>query len=208
MTRVTGYDVFRFYKTLKLHFNQKSYCAVKYGYNTKMVSRVAYERIGKQSYMYDKLAKQFNTRIGVHRYIACQLFWDSSAFIGNINDLKFGDNMDRWVPFKQFLRTPDYFIRDSLVSLQDYYTIQDIIYGTSKTLPVIVTKGMNHKNHFAYIASALIHHTEWDSKVDEINSNIIWDMTRDRLKNLSPFVTGSKDPTKYNATKEILESFL
>lgn len=205
MTNPTGYDAFRYYKSTWLHFNRPSFSIEKYGFNSKSVSEGVYRGEENVRALYERLAKDFTTRADLSRYIACQLYWNPSYHISNIHIKDAEPMASRWILMKKFLSATDYYVKGDIKEvLENSKNVNDALYGSFTELPNFFDMIMNEKKTACYTAALMISCLGWDTEVDKnAGSNIVWEMTRDRLKGLVPFVL-PRNSTKYQSVKKTM----
>lgn len=202
-----GYDAFRYYKSIKLHYDTDGFDVRKYGYNSKVTGKKFYEKARGAPYHYDKLASKFKTKRGLCHYIGIVMYHNPSIFILDLGDIHRHEMV--WAGYKKFMASPEQHVKNDLDcafgGLQDP---KDVLgcpdkHNVPKFVDMISTGGT-----YAYTAIMLNKVFGWYGKIDNVigDDHVIWQRMRERLLNLEAFVY-FKDPAKYNSVgKKVKDS--
>ena len=70
------YDAFRFYQSMKLHFESDSYDAIKYNYKTSVKPQSFWKR--KDKYFFAKVGRKFDSAKELINYYAAHFIQDKT----------------------------------------------------------------------------------------------------------------------------------
>jgi hypothetical protein len=105
------FDAFRFYQSIKLHFESDTYDAIKYNYKTSAKPNTFWKR--KDKYFFAKVGKRFNTVPDLVSYYVSHF----------INDTKWiGEMIHDDTPYNQWLKTNQSI---SYIFEQDLYKLKE-----------------------------------------------------------------------------------
>lgn len=195
-----GYDAFRYYRTISIHYKQTRFDVRKYGYDTKIVSRARFENENAK-YHYGKLASYFRSRRGLCHFIGVCLYHDPSLYITELSDPdKFDHN---WKSYKKFMSAPEHHCKNDIQNaFGGLHTKSDVLKGSNSNLPRFVDLVSENKDTCCYTAIVMNKTFRWFDVVDKSvgETHIIWENVRDRLLKLEAFVF-FKETAKYDSIR-------
>lgn len=114
---INGFDAYRVFNSMKLHFNQKAYDVSKYGYNPKQLSVQKYETVNGK-YQYEKLARKFNTLDDLKVFLVPNIYrnpnmWVTDCFTGNADDIH--------MKYSAFKKSQQYYVLEQFKYLKNKY---------------------------------------------------------------------------------------
>jgi hypothetical protein len=125
------FDAFRFYQSIKLHFESDTYDAIKYNYKTSAKPNTFWKR--KDKYFFAKVGKRFNTVPDLVSYYVSHF----------INDTKWiGEMIHDDTPYNQWLKTNQsisYIFEQDLYKLKEEFDQFDDLFNIN-VHPNIVNK--------------------------------------------------------------------
>jgi hypothetical protein len=125
------FDAFRFYQSIKLHFESDTYDAIKYNYKTSAKPNTFWKR--KDKYFFAKVGKRFNTVPDLVSYYVSHF----------INDTKWiGEMIHDDAPYNQWLKTNQsisYIFEQDLYKLKEEFDQFDDLFNIN-VHPNIVSK--------------------------------------------------------------------
>jgi hypothetical protein len=125
------FDAFRFYQSIKLHFESDTYDAIKYNYKTSAKPNTFWKR--KDKYFFAKVGKRFNTVPDLVSYYVSHF----------INDTKWiGEMIHDDTPYNQWLKTNQsisYIFEQDLYKLKEEFDQFDDLFNIN-VHPNIVSK--------------------------------------------------------------------
>ncbi len=131
MITMDPFDAFRFYQSIKLHFESDTYDAIKYNYKTSAKPNTFWKR--KDKYFFAKVGKRFNTVPDLVSYYVSHF----------INDTKWiGEMIHDDTPYNQWLKTNQsisYIFEQDLYKLKEEFDQFDDLFNIN-VHPNIVSK--------------------------------------------------------------------
>ena len=131
MITMDPFDAFRFYQSIKLHFESDTYDAIKYNYKTSAKPNTFWKR--KDKYFFAKVGKRFNTVPDLVSYYVSHF----------INDTKWiGEMIHDDTPYNQWLKTNQsisYIFEQDLYKLKEEFDQFDDLFNIN-VHPNIVNK--------------------------------------------------------------------
>lgn len=198
-----GFDAYRFFKVIQLHFKQKSYDIVKYGYSNKRFGMDAYmKNASGVQYHYEKLATRFDDATTLQRYIASQFFYQTTLHITAISDPKQDDCAAKWGLFTKYNNAKEYWFKEDLDKLnlpEDLKPIGDNI----PKLMMSVSKGVI--SPYTPIMINMYCNRKYFDALDYVlgADHIIWSDYANRFRKMQMFIPPVSD-TKYNSLRDTL----
>jgi hypothetical protein len=128
------FDAYRYYQSIKLHFESKSYDAKRYNYKTSAKPQAFWKR--RDKYFFAKLAKRFKEPIQLINYYVANFVYNDKTWIGNM--LEDDDAYNSWTKKMQSL---SYVFEQDLFSLNERYdTFDELFSFTDGAHPTIITE--------------------------------------------------------------------
>tara|TARA_R110000782_G_scaffold172548_1_gene264139 strand:+ start:1614 stop:2201 length:588 start_codon:yes stop_codon:yes gene_type:complete len=190
------YDSYTIYSALKLHFESKSYDAIKYNFKTRVTQKSFWKR--KDKYFFAKAGKKFNERKGMINFYVSH-FVNGKSWIGDM--LKDEHIYDDWVKRYESL---GYLVEEDLYKLEEEFGEFDVLFKSQNgQLPPIVKSYLAEEVSIetVVIMDKLL---GFVNRVDKnINDTILWPDIKSRLIKYGPFV--EFDPAR--SKKIILKVF-
>ena len=131
MITMDPFDAFRFYQSIKLHFESDTYDAIKYNYKTSAKPNTFWKR--KDKYFFAKVGKRFNNVPDLISYYVSHF----------VNDTKWiGEMINDDAPYNQWLKTNQsisYIFEQDLYKLKEEFDQFDDLFSIN-VHPNIVNK--------------------------------------------------------------------
>lgn len=131
MITMDPFDAFRFYQSIKLHFESDTYDAIKYNYKTSAKPNTFWKR--KDKYFFAKVGKRFNNVPDLISYYVSHF----------VNDTKWiGEMINDDAPYNQWLKTNQsisYIFEQDLYKLKEEFDQFDDLFNIN-VHPNIVNK--------------------------------------------------------------------
>lgn len=123
--RTTGFDAYRFYMALKLHFNG-SYDAIKYHFKTSAAKGDTYEA-HKQKFFFDRAARNYTTHYTLVEFYVANLI-QGNDWIGSMTE-------DSYLRKKAYLDSYEYNLRSEIKALEEYEKDFNTLLSSYEGLP-------------------------------------------------------------------------
>ena len=190
-----GFEAFRYYQSIKLHFESKSYDAIKYNYKTSVNINSFGKR--KDKYFFSKIAKQFNNATDLINYYVAH-FISGNSWVGEM--LADESIYREWVRKNESL---SYMFEQDLYKLQEINESLDVLLDCLEGHPPIVSAYI--RDDISIETVVIINHlSKFMDKADKrITETIMWPDISHKIRKYGPFITF--DPDKM--TKIILKVF-
>lgn len=189
---MNGFDVYRMYLAIKLHFSKDDFdfflCNGK-----ARASMQSFEK-RKDAYFFKKLATKF-TRDELIQYFVANFIDDKNTWIGNISKI---ENSKIYPLWKKKIQSMSFIFNNDISHLLDDYKFEEIFQVTNTHPPLIVKYLSGAINlETLVILNKLVHYVpDFDTKISE---PIIWPELKRKVVKYEPFL--SIDKPKY---KQIL----
>jgi hypothetical protein len=142
LNTITGFQVYKIYNAIKLHFNSERYNAITMRFKTK-VNESSFDK-RKDKYFFIKLAKKMESIDHCIHYFVAYLIL-RNHWIGDIIQ----DNGDIYKAWLSRMESLHYIYEQDLLFLRDQYDFSDLFrIETNETYPPIVTHAIDRSIHF------------------------------------------------------------
>lgn len=128
------FEAYRFYQSVKLHFESDTYDAVKYNYKTSAKPQSFWKR--KDKYFFAKVGKRFNAPADLINYYVSHFIHDTKWIGEMIND---DETYNKWLKKNQSLM---YVFEQDLYKLKETNESFDALLDSSDGHPQIVSAYM------------------------------------------------------------------
>lgn len=200
-SKITGYDAFRYYRSIYIHYDRPSFDVRKYGYNSSVASEKNYNR-EKAKYHYEKLASSFETRRGLCHYIGVCLYYNPGMYITELSDPERFDAI--WKKYRKFMSAPEQNCKNDIqAAFRGLQSVSDVLKGSDSLLPLFADRISADDGTSCYTGIMMNRTHNWFDRVDESvgETHIIWESIRERLLKLEAFVF-FKDDAKYMSIRD------
>jgi hypothetical protein len=192
--KLEGYDAYRFYVAVKMHFESPTYDIIKYNYKTSTNHKAFWKR--KDKYFFSKTASRFNTAPELVTYFV-------SFFISDIKWI--GDMIEHEKVFTEYqkrVQSLSYTFSSDINKLSEKVSaFDDMFRATDSPYPILIDQYLQGEICIETVV-ILDQLTGFIAKVG-VTDNIIWpDMSR-RIQKYSTFVKCDLDKMR----SIILKSF-
>ena len=188
-----GFDVYKIYLAVKLHFTSESYDFFKH--NGKTTARLKTFTKGRDRYFFHKLSRSYSNNDCINYFVAGFINNDS-VWIGDVVGKTGGENYTRWQKrieslsyvFESDVNTLFDFIEEKKIKFDDLFKVKD---GQH---PPLVKLYLANKITIEtmVILNDILNYTKQFNK--QIQETVIWPKKYNLLKRYKPFL-------KYNITK-------
>ena len=188
-----GFEVFKLYLAVKLHFTTDTYDYEEYGGKVNCKLETFTKR--NDRYFFHKLSKRYNER-DILDYFVANFTLNSNKWIGNLIQ---NDGRDIYLDFKKRKESFGYHFRSDLVAISNDFTNRGLSFDDGflcsggqhpRLLRLLIQKRASFQtivalNHFLSFTK------NWDK---EITENVVWPKISSTIAKLKPFV-------KFNTTE-------
>ena len=188
-----GFEVFKLYLAVKLHFTTDTYDYEEYGGKVNCKLETFTKR--NDRYFFHKLSKRYNER-DILDYFVANFTLNSNKWIGNLIQ---NDGRDIYLDFKKRKESFGYHFRSDLVAISNDFTNRGLSFDDGflcsggqhpRLLRLLIQKRASFQtivalNHFLSFTK------NWDK---EITENVVWPKISSTISKLRPFV-------KFNITE-------
>ena len=187
MITMDPFDAFRFYQSIKLHFESDTYDAIKYNYKTSAKPNTFWKR--KDKYFFAKVGKRFNTVPDLVSYYVSHF----------INDTKWiGEMIHDDTPYNQWLKTNQsisYIFEQDLYKLKEEFDQFDDLFNIN-VHPNIVSKYLQGEISLetVVIINNLVGFIRKADK--QITETIVWPDVSRKIRKYAAFVQYDIDKMK------------
>ena len=182
-----GYDVYKIYLGVKLHFTTSSYDYIKYNGKNNATLESFTKR--KDRYFFHKLSKRYNER-DILDYFVANFTLNSGKWIGNLIQ---NDGREIYLDFKKRKESFGYHFRSDLVAINNDFNNRGLSFDDGflcgggqhpRLLRLLIQKRASFQtivalNHFLSFTK------NWDK---EITENVVWPKISSTIAKLKPFV--------------------
>lgn len=201
-----GFDVYKIYLGVKLHFTTNSYDYHKYTGKVNATLDSFTKR--KDRYFFYKLSTKYSPS-EVLDFFVSNFVDDSKKWIGNLLS---DDGHKTYLQYKKYLESFNYSLRDNLGRIVYDFNTRGISFNSGlcvvngqhpRMLRLLIQRKINYPT--AIILDEILNFIKnWDTQIKE---KIVWtDMSR-KLKKMKPFIRYNKTEAKL-IVKEIITSEL
>jgi hypothetical protein len=181
------YDAFRFYQSMKLHFESDSYDAIKYNYKTSVKPQSFWKR--RDKYFFAKVGKKFNDASELIRYYVSYFIQDKN-WIGDMLD-----DDDTYRLYQKRMQSLGYIFEQDLSKLAELGNFDQVL-DSSDGHPLIITSFMAGDINIETVV-ILNQLTGFMNKADkEITETIVWPDVSRKIRKYSPFVSYDLEKAK------------
>lgn len=194
MKRITEYDAYSLYMAIKLHFESKSYNAIKYNYKTSVTPNSFWKR--RDKYQFAKIAKRFNSREELINFYVANFVSGQSSWIGNMLEEE-----SLYTDWKRKIESLSYLFDNDIQTLSEKYDSFDNLFKVDNNYPNIINEYLEEcvLLETVTIVNKL---TKFLTSV-KVSDTILYPDIKSRIQKYEPFV--SFDNKKAKAT--ILKHF-
>ena len=188
-----GFEVFKLYLAIKLHFTTDTYDYEEYGGKVNCKLETFTKR--NDRYFFHKLSKRYNER-DILDYFVANFTLNSNKWIGNLIQ---NDGRDIYLDFKKRKESFGYHFRSDLVAISNDFTNRGLSFDDGflcsggqhpRLLRLLIQKRASFQTIVA-LNYFLSFTKNWDK---EITENVVWPKISSTIAKLKPFV-------KFNTTE-------
>jgi hypothetical protein len=173
------YDAFRFYQSMKLHFESDSYDAIKYNYKTSVKPQSFWKR--KDKYFFAKVGKKFNDARELINYYAAHFIQDKT-WIGEMLE-----DEDIYKSYQKRMQSLGYTFENDMSTLSGLGSFDQVLDSTDGH-PKIITAYLGGDINIESVV-ILNQLTGFMNRADkEITETIVWPDVSRKIRKYSPFV--------------------
>jgi hypothetical protein len=173
------YDAFRFYQSMKLHFESDSYDAIKYNYKTSVKPQSFWKR--KDKYFFAKVGKKFNDARELINYYAAHFIQDKT-WIGEMLE-----DEDVYKSYQKRMQSLGYTFENDMSTLSQLGSFDQVLDSTDGH-PKIITAYLGGDINIESVV-ILNQLTGFMDRADkEITETIVWPDVSRKIRKYSPFV--------------------
>lgn len=181
------YDSFRFYQSIKLHFESDSYDAIKYNYKTSVKPQSFWKR--RDKYFFAKVGKKFDDASELVRYYVSYFIQDKN-WIGDMLD-----DDDTYRLYQKRIQSLGYTFEQDLNKLVELGNFDQVL-DSSDGHPLAITSYMSGDINIETVV-ILNQLTGFMNKADkEITETIVWPDVSRKIRKYSPFVSYDLEKAK------------
>ena len=191
MTENTGFEAYKLYTSLKLHFTSDSYDAIKYSYKTN-VSKQSFT-VRKDKYQFYKLSRKYELEELKNFYIS-NFIQGNGDWVGDL--IQNGD--DNYTKWKKTQESLTYTFENDTTYLFDsvdgaeFWSMDDYFKCIDGGWPMLITKLMQNKislETVCILVDILGCMPRWEK---EITDDLIWPTQQRMIKKYTPFIQYDK----------------
>ena len=190
-----GFNVFKIWLGLKLHFTTETYDWFKYDGRVNCKLETFTKR--NDRYFFYKLGTKYNEKEIINYFVA-NFLSDTKKWIG---DLSRKDGHDQYLSWKKYNENLDYHFRSDCVLVADRLSADSLRFNDGfsvdmgqhpRVLRLLLARKINFETaiildkHLSFIKN-------WDKEIAE---NIVWPVLSKKLKKYRPFVRFNSTSTK------------
>ena len=173
------YDAFRFYQSMKLHFESDSYDAIKYNYKTSVKPQSFWKR--KDKYFFAKVGKKFNDARELINYYAAHFIQDKT-WIGEMLE-----DEDIYKSYQKRMQSLGYTFENDMNTLVWLGSLDQVL-DSKDGHPKIITSYLGGDINIESVV-ILNQLTGFMNRADkEITETIVWPDVSRKIRKYSPFV--------------------
>jgi hypothetical protein len=173
------YDAFRFYQSMKLHFESDSYDAIKYNYKTSVKPQSFWKR--KDKYFFAKVGKKFNDVHELINYYAAHFIQDKT-WIGEMLE-----DEDIYKSYQKRMQSLGYTFENDMNTLVWLGSLDQVL-DSKDGHPKIITAYLGGDINIESVV-ILNQLTGFMDRADkEITETIVWPDVSRKIRKYSPFV--------------------
>lgn len=191
---VTTYDAFKYYNSLKFHFNNDSYDCFKYNFKAKNISSNRFLKT-KDKYQYAKLASKFpNSSINLVNFIVSNMVYsDNKYWVGDLLSTESDNTYGKWLKINESLT---YVFKKDINTLSNFQFNDLLSTKSDQTYPVIIKELLSGSIHIETVAilNTMTGFIKTEDK--NIKDPVVWPDLRRLILKYSPFVLFDKEKCK------------
>ena len=181
------YDAFRFYQSMKLHFESDSYDAIKYNYKTSVKPQSFWKR--KDKYFFAKVGKKFNDTHEIINYYAAYFIQDKT-WIGEMLE-----DEGIYASYQKRVQSLGYTFENDMSILSELGSFDQVLDSTDGH-PKIITAYLGGDINIESVV-ILNQLTGFMNRADkEITETIVWPDVSRKIRKYSPFVQYNLEKAK------------
>ena len=199
-----GFDVYKVYLGVKLHFTTASYDYIKYGGKVNCKLETFTKR--KDRYFFHKLSKKYPAD-RILDYFVSNFVIDGKKWIGNLirND---GD--EAYTKYRKYNESFEYSLREELSGMLSDFELKRLSFDDGMGIPngqhsrflrLLIQGKISYQT--AILLDELIAFSENYDK--EISETVVWPDISKKLKRLKPFIRLNRTQAKFIIKKVIYE---
>ena len=189
------FDAFRFYQSVKLHFESDTYDAIKYNYKTSAKPQTFWKR--KDKYFFAKVGRRCTTPVDLINYYVSHFIHDTKWIGEMIND---DDTYNKWLKKNQSM---GYVFEQDLYKLKEINESFDKLLDSSDGHPQIISAYM--RDEISIETVVIVNRlTQFIRVADrKITETIVWPDVSRKIRKYEAFFQCDTDKMK----KTILKVF-
>lgn len=173
------YDAFRFYQSMKLHFESDSYDAIKYNYKTSVKPQSFWKR--KDKYFFAKVGKRFNDSRDLINYYTAYFIQDKT-WIGEMVE-----DEEIYQSYQKRTQSLGYTFENDMLTLSNLGSFDQVLDSTNGH-PLVITAYLGGDINIESVV-ILNQLTGFMNRADkEITETIVWPDVSRKIRKYSPFV--------------------
>ena len=173
------YDAFRFYQSMKLHFESDSYDAIKYNYKTSVKPQSFWKR--KDKYFFAKVGKRFNDSRDLINYYTAYFIQDKT-WIGEMVE-----DEEIYQSYQKRTQSLGYTFENDMLTLSNLGSFDQVLDSTNGH-PLVITSYLGGDINIESVV-ILNQLTGFMNRADkEITETIVWPDVSRKIRKYSPFV--------------------
>jgi len=181
------YDAFRFYQSMKLHFESDSYDAIKYNYKTSVKPQSFWKR--RDKYFFAKVGKKFDDASELIKYYVSYFIQDKN-WIGDMLD-----DDDTYRLYQKRMQSLGYIFEQDMNTLAELGNFDQVL-DSSDGHPQIITSYMSGDINIESVV-ILNQLTGFMNRANkEITETIVWPEISRKIRKYSPFVSYDLEKAK------------
>jgi len=188
---VNGFEIYKVYLAIKLHFTSKNQSYDFHKHNGRTTARLESFTKRRDRYFFHKLSKSYNDRTIVD-YFVSNFVTNTNLWIGDIIGKSGDENYKQWSKKLEALHY--YFEQDIDYMLSQDISFDDIFTSKDGQHPPILKMFLSKRINFEtfLILDDILSFTKQLNK--DITETVLWPKLYDRMVRYKPFL-------KYNVTK-------
>ena len=187
------FDAFRFYQSVKLHFESDTYDAIKYNYKTSAKPQTFWKR--KDKYFFAKVGRRFTTPVDLINYYVSHFIHDTKWIGEMIND---DDTYNKWLKKNQSM---GYIFEQDLYKLKEINESFDKLLDSSDGHPQIISAYM--RDEISIETVVIVNRlTQFIRVADrKITETIVWPDVSRKIRKYEAFFQCDTDKMKKTVLK-------
>lgn len=186
MNENTGFEAYKLYTSLKLHFTSDSYDAIKYAYKTNVSKDTFMKR--KDKYQFYKLSRKYSL-VELKDFFVANFIYGTSTWVGEMTGPDGEDVYKKWQKTTQSLT---YIFNDDILSLIGDESPDKMLKVSDGQYPVLMNQVMSGSikvETLVILNDIMNFFPMWNKKISD---DIIWPNFRLKCEKYTPFVIYDK----------------